>query len=294
MSLSQGDASSGFAIVTLHISPRNKESDTVIREAGANPKIVIRLLDHEPLFKLYEHLIGKWKLSDRNFDIVFYSNDSRACLSDPISQYLENGKPKASFEFDLIPATVVESTGMIKPLGDSVTPSTTASSTPVPGSPALPDLHHEEHRPEEVLPACKPIEPIVPITSSNRKSKSSSRSKTTKPTVAVEEEILPVVTPPLPETKPVECLVPSPSNTLMIPMVNTMPSSSAESVYKEMLDRERDIFMSLLESQARWMSQMQTQMTNTCLALQENAFRMLNRSRGDDEEVHEFKKQRKQ
>jgi len=61
-----------------------------------------------------------------------------------------------------------------------------------------------------------------------------------------------------------------------------------------MLDRERDIFMSLLESQARWMSQMQVQMTNTCLAVQENAFRMFSRARGDDDDIQEFKKQRKQ
>ena len=52
--------------------------------------------------------------------------------------------------------------------------------------------------------------------------------------------------------------------------------------------------MTLLESQARWMSQMQAQMTNTCLAVQENAFRMLSRSSDKEDDVHEFKKQRKQ
>jgi hypothetical protein len=297
MSLPQGDGPSGSSIVTLHVSPRTKASDSAIRDIGANSKIIIRLLDHEPVFKLYEHLMAKWKLAERSFDVVFFFNGTRACLSDQVSQYLENGKPKVIFEFELIPSSFTDSE-LVKQTTttlDTCTPTTTASSTPVPGSPAVavePTPSEEPPVRELVLP---PDSVVAPVTSSNRKSsKSSSRSK--PKTLAVPEEP-PAAAPPLPvePSPPIAALSPAeyilPSSALVIP---SRMSSPPDSVYKEMLDRERDIFMTLLESQARWMSQMQAQMTNTCLAVQENAFRMLSRGSDKEDDVHEFKKQRKQ
>ena len=54
------------------------------------------------------------------------------------------------------------------------------------------------------------------------------------------------------------------------PVAANSDASRVESLYREMLDRERDMFMSILDSQAKWMSEMQSQMLNTCLALQSN------------------------
>jgi hypothetical protein len=306
MSLPQGDGPSGSSIVTLHVSPRTKASDAAIRDIGANSKIIIRLLDHEPVFKLYEHLMAKWKLTERSFDVVFFFNGTRACLSDKVSQYLENGKPKVSFEFELIPSSLTDSE-VAKVNLDSISPTTTASSTPVPGSPVMsvkPAPVDEPLIPEPILPLNSPSDvPVAPVTTSNRKSsKSSSRSRP-KTAIVTEEPVASappppveaVPAPPIAAISPIEYVLPVASNALVIPssMTTTTPPPS-ESVYKEMLDRERDIFMTLLESQARWMSQMQAQMTSTCLAVQENAFRMLGRGSDKEDDIHEFKKQRKQ
>ena len=311
MSLSQG------GILTLHVSPKNKSSDTIVRETGANSKIIIRLLDQEPVFKLYEHLMSKWNLSSRNLDIVFYCDGSRACLSDLISQYSQGkDSTKVCFDFDLIPSepgTVTEPDNPTPSGVETVTPTTTASSTPVPGSPiATATNNHPKEDLQHFLalpppPAQKQVvsDPLVPITTSNRKTKTSgSRVKSKPPTTSVVDDITtappemknhePLETPPDPAPMSALILPPAPPSTIL---TSPVTADRLETVYREMLDRERDIFMSMLDCQARWMSQMQTQMVNACIAVQENAFRYLGRGGGagdNDSDGPEFKKQRKQ
>jgi hypothetical protein len=256
---------------------------------------------HEPVYRLHEHLLTKWALASHNYDIMFFHKGARASLSDNFSQYLDQpGGTKLSLEFELFPS------------GDGV--STTASSTPVvsprittnAGAPTAPvasqtvtsimeEIQSMYGTEDEVSHVVRPhaaegLESVrqeapgdvrpeaastmdAPVTTSNRKSKS---SKNKKAAVIPVDSVRPAA------TESTHSLVPmaeSPSvDSAMIPFNDTIDrvgSNRVEAVYREMLDRERDIFMSILDNQAKWMTQIQSQMMSACLSIQENTIRLL-------------------
>lgn len=225
------------AVLTLQVSPRNSASDQIVRNLGSNPKSIMRLMNTEPVSKLSEYLVKKWKVEENNMSLFLYCRGSKMLSEDPLSAYMESSvSVKVALEFDLVAIQNCEET-------------TTASSTPVasPVSTPTPD--------EIVLPEAVAV-PMIP---SERKRPATARKSAIQPTQQV------------------------------VSLHEAAPASPAaadgrvEQIYREMLDREKEIFMSIIDSQARWLSQVQSQMVSTCLAVQEKALTLLVGSREDDE-----------
>jgi hypothetical protein len=235
------------AVLTLQVSPRNTASDQIVRDMGNNPKILMRLMNSEPVSKLSEYLVKKWKLGDSNPCLSLYSRGSRMLAEDPLSAYMENSvSVKLPLEFDLVPmadeALTVSSTPVSSP-APSPTPSADASSSCFLTSSSEPAIILEKAA-------------LVPIPSERKRSNLTER-KERKASFVHEPTVTAIANP-------------------------SLENSRVEQIYKEMMDREKDIFMSILDSQARWLSQVQSQMVSTCLAVQEKALRLVMGREEDD------------
>ena len=232
-------------MLSLQLSPRSNAADQVVRNAGSNPKSVMRLMNTEPVSKLSEYLVRKWRLEENNFALSLYCRGSKMQQEDVLSVYMESSlSVKIPIEFDFFSSALEEAE--------------TASSTPV-GSPDASPVTEETS-------ALTAIEKPVVITTSERK-----RPKERSVNHNAQEE----------------------SRSSCSPVKKQTSDGKIEQIYREMLDREKDIFMSILDSQARWLSQVQTQMVNTCLAAQEKALSLVMARDADEEGEKRHKKTHK-
>jgi hypothetical protein len=241
------------AVLTLQVSPRNTASDQIVRNMGNNPKILMRLMNSEPVSKLAEYLVKKWKLGESNPCISLYSRGSRMLAEDPLSAYMENSvSVKLPLEFDLVPIADEASTASSTPLSSPTTSADVSSCFPTSLS-----------EPAIILEKAA----LVPIASERKRSNLTERKERSRSSLAQEPTVTTMANPSLENTR-------------------------IEQIYKEMMDREKDIFMSILDSQARWLSQVQSQMVSTCLAVQEKALRLV-MGRDEDDSPRAEKRQKR-
>lgn len=249
-------------VLTLQVFPHDSATEKVIRDLGANPKNVMRLMNTEPVSKLHDYLIKKWKLSEMHYDLILHNKGHSMCLNDVLSAYQDSSVAvKVLIEYELVSS------------GDD---STTAGSTPVAATPEPQAAPNVDSILQEIqhLASLQALnsDQVVTLTISPKKPLVDQPIKVIQPVTKetiyssneVSQEPLPLSVPAL-----------SPDSLILAPLPVSSDHQRIETIYKEMLDREKDLFMSILDSQARWLAQMQNQMVSTCLAVQEKAFNKL-------------------
>lgn len=234
------------AILTLQVSPSNSSTEDIIRKvSGSNPKNIMRLLNTEPVSKLYDYLQSKWKLAE-DMDLILLCKGQRMELSSKLHVYSDGSlSGKLPIEYEIVPtADEFDS----KPIEASdISPPSTAAQTPV-SSPYPPPLLEVD----ETVEALPPPEKVVKPSKVQRSPKKphSRRVRQSIPTA-----IVPTVPDDVIETA--STLIPE----------STESMSKIEALYREMLDRERDMFLTVLESQAKWMTEMHNRTINACMAM---------------------------
>ncbi len=256
-------------MLTLQLAPRSQQAEEAVRRSGSTPKTIMRLMNNELVAKLYEYLVGKWKLVD--VELVLFHKGTKMLLTDLLSYYQESEVSlRVSLEYDVV--------------NDE---SVTASSTPTGASAPQPDFVHPEPTvisnnfaapPESCPSACEAqptvvsverhvVEPTVessqrvaeghmvshclttstcasepvgdPTTKSDRKKKKPEKKRKLTHSVETCTDPIVQVTPPGAESVP-----------------------NVESMLREMLDRQEKLVMTVLDSQARWFAEMQSNMLN--------------------------------
>jgi hypothetical protein len=221
------------SVVTLNITPKTAAAEEIIRKTGSTPRTVMRVLNNSLVAKLYEHLMGKWKLSVESIDgeLVLYCKDTKMLLTDEISVFQESSVSlRLSIEYDIVSSLPVDE-------------STTAASTPVAST--LPPQDEAESL----------VLPNQPLTLSDKKPKTTttgsvvdkrSSKKKASGTAAEQHVDLPV------DIKRCRLSLDTRIGTTQTVASVEAPSTSTldkvESLYREMLDRERDLF--------KWVSNM--------------------------------------
>ncbi len=263
-------------ILTLQVAPGNPVTEEIVRKTGANPKNIMRLLNHEPVNKLYEYLQSKWKLS--NFKLTLLCKGKTMDLASSLSSYSDGLSGKLPIEYELVPGhgdTEIEK----KTHGDSsdISQSSTAAPTPRAVTPA-PQESFEVHEPQEALIVHERAR------KSHRQDHSPKKPSVKKSNVQSTNEALISTVPP------VGTLTVAPIERVANTVHSDTDNSKVEALYREMLDRERDIFTNVLESQAKWMADMQTRMINFCVSISNGG----NMSESDHIDESELKNSRKQ
>lgn len=222
------------SIATLTMTAKTEAAESIIRKSGNTPRTIMRLANNELVAKVYEHLTTKWRLygdamSDGSVgELVLYCGDSKMLLTDLVSDYQENEENlRISVQYDIE-----------EPL-DCLT---TAASTPVPQAEPEPLIH-------------------APVSLSDKKPKVAS-TRTTASKRKPEQQL----------TEPEECkkrrklsvvtrIGESFSEWYQAPATN---SDKVECLYREMLDRERDLF--------RWVSSIMTTFISSGISPPKNPF----------------------
>jgi hypothetical protein len=165
---------------------------------------------------------------------------------DPLSAYMENSvSMKLPLEFDLVIMAD-------EALTASSTPMSSPAQSPAPSADVSSCFPTSSSGPAIILEKAA----LVPIPSERKRTNFTEREERNT-SFAQEPTVTTIANPSLENTR-------------------------IEQIYNEMMDREKDIFMSILDSQARWLSQVQSQMVSTCLAAQEKALRLVMRREEDD------------
>lgn len=275
-------------MLTLQISPHNPGSENAVKQLGNNPKSIMRLMNTEPVSKLQDYLIKKWRISENNSDLVLYCRGARMALTDPLSSYQENSvSTKVPLEYD------------IRGQGDdAATTSSTPTASPAPASNVDSILQEIQNL---ATPPCSAVKAAPPPAALDQPPSKPSPKKVHAPKPSVPETAAVLPAAPKAPVKPKEVLPvaeavkqsdagvaallnerPAPEGPVLpeMPLPLSIPSgvtlntftthsddSRIEAIYKEVLDKEREIFMTILDSQARWLSQLQSQMMSTVLTM---------------------------
>lgn len=253
-------------VLTLHLTPMDGATEETIRGTSNNPKSIMRLMSTEPVEKLYNYLRKKWSLD--NYELCFTHKGRSMNIQDPLYEYSDSVSVKLWIDYQL-----VKIGGDVDvSVGSATAASSTAASTPF-CSPAAPV--------RERL-SLTTTEEICAIPASSRGSTVS---------VVKASECVSIAAPtPTQAVDLVKPLVVEPRSTS--PHADSPLSSIVISLCKDMMDKQKEMFVSTLDSQARWMAQMQTQMTTACLTIQEKAIRLA-LSLGEDDDTTPTKKPRK-
>ena len=237
-------------VLNLQVSSIDAASEDALKGLGHNTKNLMRLMNTEPVGKLHQYLNKKWGLADHGFDLSLFCRGAKMDVTDKLSMYMETSvSTKVPVEYQIV-STSDEAA--------------TASSTPMASPSGV----------ESVLNEIQNLAQLNPP-----------KPATATPSVRTHADITaPASAPRTPEFAPISLPLSIAASsqqeglflsTLPAPPVPTanagLNDSRVEAVYKEMLDREKDIFLSILDSQARWLCQMQNQMMTTCLSVQERA-----------------------
>jgi len=248
-------------VLTLQVFPHDSATEKIIRDLGANPKNIMRLMNTEPVSKLHDYLIKKWKLSEMHYDLILHNKGNSMSLTDVLSAYQDSSVAvKVLIEYELV---------------SSGNDPTTAGSTPVAATPEPQAAPNVDSILQEIqhLASLQAVnsDQVVTLTISPKKplvDEPIKEKPVTKNTTYSSTEVSP-------EPPPVSVPALSADSLILAQLPVSSDLQRIETIYKEMLDREKDLFMSILDSQARWLAQMQNQMVNTCLAVQEKAFNKL-------------------
>ena len=232
-------------VLQLHLTPKSEAAEEVVRKSGSSPRIVMRLMSTELVAKLYEYLVSKWKVSaqDNGSELVLFCRGAKMLLTDLLGDYQDNSVAiRVPVEYDMV------STG-------SPEEATTAASTPV----SLPSISIIE--PPEI-----PVAP--PVTISDKKSRRKTNDEEQKKrrrvstSFVVQSKLGSFEIAPACDNRKTQ----GTNTTERTQAIREEPSNSedkrVESLYREMLDRERDLFMTMLESQGRWMTQLIDRINN--------------------------------
>jgi hypothetical protein len=267
-------------VLSLQVYPRDASSEQIIKDTvEANPRNNMRLMNTEPVSRLHEYLVKKWKLSELNYDLVLYCKQSKTPmnLDDFLSSFQDNNvSVRLPIEYQLVG------------VGDEVA---TASSTPIaspePGCQVdsiLQEIQHlanlQASTGDQVLTVTiSPRKPVLDIPIPKEKENQGENSLP----LAVHSEPLSSTL----DSSPV--MIPAPVNELQ----------NLSSMYQSLIEDQARLYKSILESQTRLMADLQTQMMSQYMASHERTLdKIMRRHSIDDNEdvtprVEAIKKQRK-
>ena len=306
-------------VLTLQVSPIDATSDELVRQCGSNPKVILRLMDTEPVDKVYTHLSTKWNLPSLNL----FCKGRPMRRTDLLADYADLVLAKQAIVYQVGSHTGDATTAAPSPLRESVQQTVDRVESVAPLSlgrdaqtvvssihkncveTVAPKLGRDVqtavsslHSVETVAPKLGKVETValpevqtaVPLKADAHKVATACATSTV-PTqdkvgsIIQEMGSLMIEEPRKKRARKVRqtglVVGNVEGSTSVVASFVVEPSVVASSVvpveihqiYKRVMDDEKQFFLSILDSQNRLFSQLQSQMTKACLEIQEKANR---------------------